>query len=66
MSGQTGDDGMDVGERDTETLIRSDRLTEVREAYAAIARQIAMLRALDLGETHPAVVFRPVGQEGPR
>ena len=49
-------------ERDTdpETLIRADRVAEVRAAYAAIAEQIAALRRLDLGETHPAIVFRPL------
>ncbi|WP_154653367.1 hypothetical protein [Aurantimonas manganoxydans] len=45
---------------DPETLIRTDRMTEVRAAYAAIAEQIAALRRLDLGETHPAIVFRPL------
>ena len=45
---------------DPETLIRADRVAEVRAAYAAIAEQIAALRRLDLGETHPAIVFRPL------
>ncbi|MCB8839786.1 hypothetical protein [Aurantimonas sp. VKM B-3413] len=66
MSAPTGDGGNGGGERDPETLIRSDRLDEVRKAYAAIARQIAILRSLDLGETHPAVVFRPTGKEDPQ
>lgn len=47
-------------EIDPETLIRVDRVAEVRRAYAAIAGQIAALRELDLGDTHPAVVFRPL------
>ena len=49
-------------ERDIDpvTLIRADRVAEVRAAYAAIAEQIAALRRLDLGETHPAIVFRPL------
>ncbi|WP_370195580.1 hypothetical protein [Aurantimonas coralicida] len=45
---------------DPETLIRADRVAEVRTAYTAIAEQIAALRRLDLGETHPAIVFRPL------
>jgi len=48
---------------DPETLIRADRLEEVRTAYAAIARQIEILRSLDLGETHPAVVYRPLRRQ---
>ena len=50
----------DQREVDPETLIRADRVAEVRTAYAAIAEQIAALRRLDLGETHPAIVFRPL------
>ena len=53
----------DEADRDPKTLIRADRLAEVRLAYEAIARQIALLRSLDLGETHPAVIFRPVRRE---
>ncbi len=45
---------------DSETVIRADRVAEVRTAYTAIAEQIAALRRLDLGETHPAIVFRPL------
>ncbi|MCQ0988791.1 hypothetical protein [Jiella marina] len=48
---------------DPETLIRTDRLEEVRTAYAAIARQVEILRSLDLGETHPAVVYRPLRRQ---
>ncbi|WP_206455497.1 hypothetical protein [Aurantimonas marina] len=47
-------------EIDSETLIRADRVAEIRRAYAAIAEQIAALRELDLGDAHPAVVFRPL------
>ncbi len=54
----------DDAARDPDTLIRADRLAEVRLAYEAIARQIARLRSLDLQETHPAVIFRPVRREG--
>jgi len=50
----------DARQIDPETLIRADRVAEVRRAYAAIAEQIAALRELDLGDTHPAVVFRPL------
>ncbi|ORE91871.1 hypothetical protein [Aurantimonas sp. 22II-16-19i] len=49
-------------ERDPQTLIRADRLDDVRLAYVAIARQIELLRSFDLGEIHPAVVYRPVRQ----
>ncbi len=54
----------DDADRDADTLIRADRLAEVQRAYAAVARQIARLRSLDLQETHPAVIFRPVRREG--
>lgn len=36
-----------------------DRLREVALAFADIRAEIEKLRALDLGETHPAVVFQP-------
>ena len=36
-----------------------DRLREVAAAFAAIRAEIDRLRALDLGETPPAVVFQP-------
>lgn len=35
------------------------RMLEVAREFAAIRREIAKLRELDLGETHPAVVYRP-------
>ncbi|XWN33329.1 MAG: hypothetical protein ROR55_09760 [Devosia sp.] len=38
------------------------RLAEVAEAFKDIRAAIEALRAQDLGETHPAVVFRPVGE----
>lgn len=41
-----------------------ERLREMAEAFAAIRPAIEALRTLDLGETHPAVVFRPL--ERPR
>lgn len=37
-----------------------DRLTEVAQEFVAIRAEIEKLRELDLDETHPAVVFRPV------
>lgn len=36
-----------------------DRLREVALAFADIRTEIERLRAIDLGETHPAVVFQP-------
>ncbi|MEL7348986.1 MAG: hypothetical protein AAFN17_14615 [Pseudomonadota bacterium] len=41
-----------------------ERLREVATAFADIRAELAKLRALDLGETHPAVVFQPL--RGPR
>lgn len=38
------------------------RLAEVAEAFKEIRAAIDDLRALDLGDTHPAVVFRPIGE----
>lgn len=38
----------------------SERLAEVAAAFCEIRAEIEKLRTLDLGETHPAVVFRPV------
>lgn len=37
-----------------------ERLREVATAFAEIRREIERLRAFDLEETHPAVVFRPI------
>jgi hypothetical protein len=39
-----------------------ERLREVATAFAEIRREIERLRELDLDETHPAVVFRPIAQ----
>lgn len=36
------------------------RLAEVAAAFAEVRAEIERLRTLDLGETHPAVVFRPI------
>ncbi|MEO0823406.1 MAG: hypothetical protein AAF074_23685 [Pseudomonadota bacterium] len=36
-----------------------DRLREVAATFVEIRAEIEKLRALDLGETHPAVVFQP-------
>lgn len=41
-----------------------ERFAEVAAAFAEIRAEIDKLRALDLGETHPAVVFRPIGGDG--
>jgi hypothetical protein len=38
----------------------AERLELVRSAFAEIHKEIEFLRTLDLQETHPAVVFRPV------
>lgn len=48
---------------DPETLITAERLTEVREAFKVISREIEKLRGLELGDRHPAVVFRPLRKE---
>jgi hypothetical protein len=48
---------------DPETLIAAERLTEVREAFKVISREIEKLRGLELGDRHPAVVFRPLRKE---
>lgn len=40
------------------------RLKEVAAAFVEIRREIEKLRNLDLGETHPAVVFRPRNSDG--
>lgn len=37
------------------------RFREVAAAFAEIRAAIEDLRRLDLGDTHPAVVFAPVG-----
>ena len=47
--------------------LTDDRLNEVLAAYADILAAIARLRALDLAETHPAVIFDPAaGYENQR
>ena len=48
---------------DAETLIATKRLAEVREAFKVISREIQKLRGLELGDRHPAVVFRPLRQK---
>lgn len=37
-----------------------DRLREVATAFEEIRAEIERLRSLDLGETAPAVTFRPI------
>jgi len=39
--------------------VSPERLREVAAAFAEIRAEIERLRAIDLGETHPAVVFVP-------
>lgn len=40
------------------------RLRELSAEFAEIRAEIERLRSLDLGETHPAVVFRPIHVAG--
>ena len=39
--------------------VSPERLREVAAAFAEIRAEIERLRAINLGETHPAVVFAP-------
>lgn len=41
------------------------RLAEVAAAFEEIRAEIERLRTFDLGETHPAVVFRPIMPKDP-
>ena len=41
------------------TPLAPERLAEVLDAYAPIFEEIAKLRALDLTDVHPAVIFEP-------
>jgi hypothetical protein len=43
----------------TGATVGSARLQEVCAAYAPILAEIAKLRTLELGDTHPAVIFEP-------
>lgn len=43
-----------------------ERLREVAAAFAEIRGHIERLRRLDLGETAPAVVYRPTPRGGDR
>jgi len=43
----------------TGSTVGSARLQDVCAAYAPILAEIAKLRELDLGDTHPAVIFEP-------
>lgn len=40
-----------------------ERLAAIAREYQAIRSEIEKLRQLDLSETHPAVVFRPIVNE---
>lgn len=46
-------------QRTSGTPLTADRLREVLAAYEPILAEIAKLRALDLQDIHPAVVFEP-------
>lgn len=41
------------------STLSPDRLAEVLKAYEPIFEEIAKLRALDLTDVHPAVIFEP-------
>jgi hypothetical protein len=43
----------------TGSTVGAERLQDLCAAYAPILAEIAKLRALDLGDTHPAVIFEP-------
>ena len=43
-----------------------ERLEEVALEFQAIRIEIEKLRQLDMEETHPAVVFRPIAREHKR
>ena len=46
--------------------IPEERRTELLHAFETIAAEIRKLRALDLGDLHPAVVFDPtLGERAP-
>lgn len=45
--------------RVTGTPLGPERVAEVLQAYESIFDEIAKLRALDLADVHPAVVFEP-------
>ena len=53
------DDPLDPREL-TGLAVDEARLREVAAAFREIRREIERLRSLDLDETPPAVVFRPV------
>ena len=45
--------------------LEPQRLREVAHEFEAIRREIEKLRKLDLGETHPAIIFRPARKVDP-
>jgi hypothetical protein len=57
------DDAEPAGRDRLSSLLPPDRAAAARAAFAAIQPEIDKLRALDLREVHPAVVFsaRPAG-----
>ena len=44
--------------------LEPERVEENLTAYADILREIAKLRALNLSDVHPAIVFSPVDTAG--
>ena len=50
---------LDLLKRTSGTPLTADRLQEVLRAYEPILAEIAKLRALDLQDVHPAVLFEP-------
>lgn len=60
MSSGGGKDVMTGHASDPGSPVASERDAEIREAYKVVAAEIGKLRGLDLGDHHPAVVFRPL------
>lgn len=50
---------VDLLKRTCGTPLKTDRLHEVLRLYEPILAEIAKLRALDLQNIHPAVLFEP-------
>lgn len=50
---------IDLLKRTSGTPLTAERLQEVLRAYEPILAEIAKLRALDLQNIHPAVLFEP-------
>ncbi len=50
---------LDLLKKTSGSPLTADRLQEVLRAYEPILAEIAKLRALDLQDIHPAVLFEP-------